>query len=75
MLRTSVTKDPLPSARRASVMTMTQGDVPSKVHNTLFVVFGQFIDHDLTQAPIHVKGNTDPHPKIKLEAMLHNNFE
>ena len=52
MLRTSVTKDPLPSARRASVMTMTQGDAPSKVHNTLFVVFGQFIDHDMTHVPV-----------------------
>ena len=70
MLRTSVTKDPLPSARRASVMTMTQGDAPSKVHNTLFVVFGQFIDHDLTQAPIHVKGNTDPHNKDKARSYV-----
>jgi hypothetical protein len=38
------------------VATITQKDVPSTLYNTLFVVFGQFIDHDFTQAPIHVKG-------------------
>ena len=58
MLRASVSKEPLPSARRVSVMTMKQGDAVSKDFNNLFVVFGQFIDHDLTQAPIHVKGST-----------------
>jgi hypothetical protein len=41
MIRIAQNKDPLPSARRVSVATMTQGDAPSKTFNNLFVVYGQ----------------------------------
>ena len=55
-IRVSKSGAPLPSARRVSIETISQRDVLSKRVNTLLMELGQFIDHDLTQAPIHIQG-------------------
>ena len=51
---------PLPGARDVS-LTVSQGlELPSPARNFLFVVFGQFVDHDLTVAPLAVLAVDNP---------------
>ena len=44
--------DPLPSSRLVSLELFADRDRPSHVHTTLYVTFGQFLDHDMTRTAV-----------------------
>ncbi len=51
--RVSVRGTPLPSARLVSTATTVTRDRESRKFSALVMVFGQFIDHDITHVPFH----------------------
>ena len=55
-MRVSIDKSELPAARKVSLATIKQKRVSSKIATMMLMQFGQFVDHDLTQAPVYVKG-------------------
>jgi len=50
--RVSSTGDTLPNARQISFTIHSDVDDPSPIHSLLFMVFGQFLDHDLSRTAI-----------------------
>ena len=43
----------LPSARKISNQIFDREDHPNNNINVMFVVFGQYLDHDLDHVPVH----------------------
>ena len=72
-LRVSIDKSELPSARKVSLATIKQNRVSSTIATMMLMQFGQFVDHDLTQAPVHVKGWFTT--MIHMLICYHNNTE
>ena len=61
---------PLPSARRVSLLLFEDKNKPSHVHNTLYVTFGQFLDHDMTRTAV-TKLSMEPLGKLKCNTLYH----
>ena len=47
----------LPLAREVSNKVFDRNNVPNPDVTVLFVVFGQFLDHDLSHVPVHTSKN------------------
>ena len=51
-MRRSVVGSHLPAARMVSVHLFTERDRPSDIHTLLLMIWGQFIDHDVSRTAI-----------------------
>ncbi len=58
----------LPSARAVSLSCFEDHDTPSHVHTGLFVMFGQFLDHDMTRTAV-AKLSAEPLGKMPFQTM------
>jgi peroxidase len=62
--RVSVTGAPLPSARLVSTTIHWDVDAPDHIHSLMVMIFGQFLDHDLSRTAV-TKLTMDPKGDIR----------